>query len=91
MAQTARKQFVEPDSKAHADSPSFAPPAANASSGAQPADGDGPAQALQAYLRDALEDESVERRWSPGQTLRFIAVGSGLLWAVLLGGLAILS
>lgn len=56
------------------------------------ADDVGPALALQAYLRDALEEEAqVQDRWSPRKTLGFVAISSGLLWAVILGGLTILS
>lgn len=88
MAQTAKKLFVEPGSEA----PASPPVSAVSADGAATGEGDGPAQALQAYLRDALvEDAPREGRWTPGQTLRFVAVGSGLLWAVLVGGLAILS
>lgn len=92
MAQTAAKrpaEFAAPESvepvARHASKPEPV-------SGGALADDVGPAMALQAYLREALEEEAeVRNRWSPRKTLGFVAISSGLLWAVILGGLAVLT
>lgn len=92
MAQTAARlaaPIAEPAAPAPELSPAFRPEPVSAGA---TADDVGPALALQAYLREALEEEQrVQDRWSPRRTVAFLALTSGLLWAVMIGALAILS
>lgn len=89
MAQTAKKLAPVAPAAAPVEAPRPSPVLADRDASALDAS---PALQLQAYLADALEDEApIEGKWSPRTTLAFVAVSCGLLWAVVLGGLAILT
>lgn len=92
MAQIAKTLAAAPaQAPAESQRPTPSPSPAVAEAGVASAE-PSPALALQAFLADALaEDAPVEGKWSAKRTVGFVAVSCGLLWAVVLGGLAVLT
>jgi hypothetical protein len=91
MAQTAKSLASAAPAHAPADTRPSTPTPAAVDDGVSTAESS-PALALQAFLADALEEDApVEGKWSAKKTAGFVAVSCGLLWAVVLGGLAVLT
>lgn len=91
MAQTAKKQVEAAPAGPSAATRRTSPAPTLADNGAGSSE-PSPALALQAFLADAIdEDAPVEGKWSARKTVGFVAVSCGLLWAVVLGGLAVLT